>query len=134
MLIAIIKKELLQLRRDPRLVGLIIVMPMVMLILFGVALKLEPQNVRMAYFDDDQSIFSNLIKTGLWGDGYFDLYEVNTQQQIVEEIRSGRAVEIIRGLLIKHTLFIDLLPAFSALLGFVFVFVFASLLKFKKTL
>jgi len=43
-------------------------------------------------------------------------------------------VEIIRGLLIKHTLLIDLLPAFSALLGFVFVFVFASIMKFKKTL
>ena len=51
MMSAIIKKELLQLRRDPRLVALIVVMPLVLLILFGIALKLEPQNVRMAYFD-----------------------------------------------------------------------------------
>lgn len=101
MLIAIIKKELLQLRRDPRLVGLIIVMPLIMLILFGVALKLEPQNVRMAYFDGDHSIFSNLIKTGLWSDGYFDLYEVKDKEQIVEEIRSGRAKA---GLYIDSTL------------------------------
>jgi len=88
---AIIKKEILQLRRDPRLIGLIVVMPLVLLILFGVALKLEPQNVRMAYVDKDASYFSNLIKTGLWSDGYFDLYEVNDKQQIVREIRSGRA-------------------------------------------
>lgn len=101
MLSAIIKKELLQLRRDPRLVGLIIVMPLIMLILFGVALKLEPQNVRMAYFDGDQSIFSNLIKTGLWSDGYFDLYEVKDKEQIVKEIRSGRAKA---GLYIDSTL------------------------------
>lgn len=101
MLSAIIKKELLQLRRDPRLVGLIIVMPLIMLILFGVALKLEPQNVRMAYFDGDQSIFSNLIKTGLWSDGYFDLYEVKDKEQIVKEIRSGRAKA---GLYIESTL------------------------------
>jgi len=91
MMIAIIKKELLQLRRDPRLIGLIVVMPMLLLILFGVALKLEPQHVKMAYVDADKSYFSNLIKTGLWVDGYFTLYEVADQQQIIEEIRSGRA-------------------------------------------
>lgn len=91
MIIAIFKKELLQLRRDPRLIALIVVMPMVLLILFGVALKLEPQNINMAYVDKDQSIFTNLIKTGLWSDSYFNLYPVETEQDIIEEIRSGNA-------------------------------------------
>ncbi len=91
MITAIIKKELLQLRRDPRLIGMIVVMPLVFLVLFGYALKLEPQNVKMAYFDGDQSFFSNLIKTGLWSDGYFDLYEVRSKTQITEEIRAGKA-------------------------------------------
>ncbi len=91
MMMAIIKKELLQLRRDPRLVGLIVVMPLLLLILFGIALKLEPQNVRMAYYDGDRSFFTNLIKTGLWSDGYFDLYEVASKEEIIEEIRSGNA-------------------------------------------
>ena len=91
MITAIIKKELLQLRRDPRLIGLIIVMPLVLLVLFGIALKLEPKNVRMAYLDEDQSVFTNLIKTGLWSDGYFDLYPVESKKDIVEEIRAGRA-------------------------------------------
>ncbi len=91
MIAAIMKKELLQLKRDPRLAALIVVMPLLLLLLFGVALKLEPSNVRMAYLDEDQSIFSNLIKTGLWSDGYFQLYEVETRQDIVEDIRAGRA-------------------------------------------
>ena len=91
MIMAIVKKELLQLRRDPRLMGLIIVMPLVLMILFAVALKLEPNNVKMAYLDEDQSFFSNLIKTGLWSDGYFEMYEVSTKEAIIEEIRSGRA-------------------------------------------
>jgi ABC-2 type transport system permease protein len=91
MIMAIVKKELLQLRRDPRLMGLIIVMPLVLMILFAVALKLEPNNVKMAYLDEDQSFFSNLIKTGLWSDGYFQMYEVPSKEAIIEEIRSGRA-------------------------------------------
>mgnify|MGYP000268303356 CR=1 FL=1 len=91
MIRAIFRKELLQLRRDPRLIVLIVVMPLVLLLLFGVALKLEPQNVKMAYVDADQSFFSNMIKTGLWTDGYFELYEVDSREAVIEEIRAGRA-------------------------------------------
>jgi len=91
MIAAIVKKELLQLRRDPRLLGLIVVMPVLLLLLFGIALKLEPKSVAMAYLDEDQSIFSNLIKTGIWSDGYFQLYEVESREDIVAEIRAGRA-------------------------------------------
>ncbi len=91
MIFTIMKKELLQLRRDVRLLGLIFVMPLALLLLFGVALKLEPKNVKMAYVDNDKSYFSNLIKTGLWSDGYFQLYEVKNRDAIIEEIRSGRA-------------------------------------------
>ncbi|GMR18301.1 MAG: ABC transporter permease [Gammaproteobacteria bacterium] len=91
MLGAIIKKELIQLRRDPRLIALIVVMPLVLLLLFGVALKLEPENVKMAYLDEDHSIFTNLIKTNLWSDGYFQLYEVDSKEKIIEEIRAGHA-------------------------------------------
>ena len=91
MISAIVKKELLQLRRDPRLIGLIVVMPLLLLALFGVALQLEPHNVKMAYYDGDKSFFTNMIKTGLWSEGYFQLYEVENEQTIVEEIRSGRA-------------------------------------------
>ena len=88
---ALAKKEFMQLKSEPRLIGFIIFMPILMLVLFGFALKLEPKNVKMAYLDEDKSFFSNLIKTNLWSDGYFKLYKVNSQKQIVEDIRSGKA-------------------------------------------
>jgi ABC-2 type transport system permease protein len=43
-------------------------------------------------------------------------------------------VQIVRGLLIKQTLFIDLASAYLALLAFMFVFVAASIFKFRRTL
>ncbi len=88
---AIAKKEFMQLKSEPRLIGFLIFMPLMMLVLFGYALKLEPKDVKMAYVDADKSYFSNLIKTNIWSEGYFKLYEVNSTAQIVEEIRSGRA-------------------------------------------
>ncbi|MBN2817182.1 MAG: ABC transporter permease [Campylobacterales bacterium] len=91
MIWAMAQKELLQLRRDKRLLALIGVMPIVLLILFGLALKLEPSNVKMAYFDEDKSFFSMLIETELFNDGYFELYKVTSLNDLQEEIRSGRA-------------------------------------------
>ena len=88
---AITKKEFMQLKSEPRLIGFLIFMPIMMLILFGYALRLEPKDVNMAYVDADKSYFSNLIKTHLWLDGYFKLYKVDSKKQIIEEIRSGRA-------------------------------------------
>lgn len=89
---ALIKKEFLQLARDPRLIGFILTAPVVMVILFGLALKLEPDNAPMAYADLDRSVFSHLIKTRLWSDGYFRLYPVADRQAVIEEIRAGRAL------------------------------------------
>jgi len=43
-------------------------------------------------------------------------------------------VEIIRGLLVKNTLFADLLVPFTALAGFAGLFVLVSILKFRRTL
>lgn len=91
MIWAIAKKEILQLRRDPRLIGLIIIMPLLLLILFGLALKLEPENIKMAYFDEDKSYFSMMIDTEIWNEGYFDTYKVKSLEALKSEIRSGRA-------------------------------------------
>lgn len=91
LIMAMTKKEFLQLRRDPRLIGFILFFPVLLMILFGLALKLEPENVRMAYVDNDQSMFSNLIKTNIWSEGYFRLYEVDDEAAIVRDIQLGKA-------------------------------------------
>lgn len=91
MIWAIIKKELLQLRRDSRLIALIFAMPLLLLVLFGLALKLEPKNIKMAYFNENPSYFSMMIDTELWNEGYFDLYKVNSLKSLKDEIRAGHA-------------------------------------------
>lgn len=96
----IAKKEFMQLRSEPRLIGFLVFMPILMLILFGYALRLDPKNVNMAYVDEDKSYFSNLIKTNIWSDGYFKLYEVHSRDDIIAEICSGRASA---GMFIKKT-------------------------------
>ena len=91
LILAMTRKEFLQLRRDPRLIGFILFFPILLMILFGLALKLEPENVRMAYVDNDQSLFSNLIKTNIWSEGYFRLYKVDDAAAIIRDIQLGKA-------------------------------------------
>ena len=91
LIMAMTRKEFLQLRRDPRLIGFILFFPILLMILFGLALKLEPENVRMAYVDNDQSLFSNLIKTNIWSEGYFRLYKVDDAAAIIRDIQLGKA-------------------------------------------
>ena len=90
-ILAFVRKEFMQLRRDPRLIAFVTVMPVVLFILFGLALKLEPESVRMAYVDQDKSFFSDLIKTNILLEGYFQLYEVDSEEEIIDEIRRGNA-------------------------------------------
>lgn len=91
LILALVKKEFIQLRRDPRLIAFIIIMPVFLTFLFGFALRLEPENVKMAYVDDDYTVFSNLIKTNIWNEGYFKLYAVDSVEQMKNEIRLGHA-------------------------------------------
>ena len=52
---ALFKKELIQVMRDPRSLGLAIAIPVLLLILFGFALTLDVDNVPMAVWDQDKS-------------------------------------------------------------------------------
>ena len=54
-----IKKELITLKSDPRLIGFLFFMPVLLLLLFGFALKMEPTGVSMAFVDEDKSFFNN---------------------------------------------------------------------------
>lgn len=52
---ALVRKELIELRRDPITLALAVVMPVVLLFLFGYGISLDVQDVRLAVLDHDRS-------------------------------------------------------------------------------
>ena len=54
-LISIIRKEFIQIFRDPRTLGLILVMPIVQLFLLGYAATTDVKNVPIAVWDQSRS-------------------------------------------------------------------------------
>ncbi len=57
-LLAVARKEVIQIRRDPRSLGMAFVIPMILLFLFGYALTLDVDNLRTIVYDQDRTAVS----------------------------------------------------------------------------
>ena len=58
----IIRKEFLELRRDPRLFGLVIMAPIIQLTMLGYAATTDVKNVPLVVVDGDRSVLSRRLK------------------------------------------------------------------------
>lgn len=81
---AIFKKELRHISRDPRSLGLALVQPLVMLLLFGSALSLDVDRISTMVYDADQTSASRELVRQFQGSHYF---------QVEGFVNSTRAVE-----------------------------------------
>ena len=68
---AIMVKEFIEIRRDPRTLGLVILMPVLLLILFGFAITLDIKQIRTAVCDRDRTHESRALAESFFSSGYF---------------------------------------------------------------
>jgi len=87
----IFAKELIEIRRDPRLVAFMFAFPVVLLLLFGFALRLQLQNVTLAVFDEDRQFPSMLLKDRFDREGYLIPVEVTSLEEMRHWIDTGEA-------------------------------------------
>lgn len=92
-LIYFIKKELQQLRRDPKMFLIVLLAPVLQTILLSYAATFDVNNVNIIVFDQDKSIQSRKYIEKLVQSGYFTLKKYsNNYREIEEYILSGNAV------------------------------------------
>jgi len=72
-LLQLLRKELLQLLRDPRSRRLLILTPVIQLLIFGYAVNTDVRHARTFLLDADQTAESRALVTSLTSSGYFDL-------------------------------------------------------------
>lgn len=70
---AIVKKELIQLKRDRATLGMIIMLPIVQLLLFGYAVNTDPKHLPTAVLSQDNTFLTRGIVAGLQNSGYFKI-------------------------------------------------------------
>ncbi len=89
--ITIIKKEFIQIKRDPISLRLPIAMPIVMMLLFGYAVNTEVEKISTAVFDQNKTSESREYVEKFVASNYFDVkYYVNSENELSDLVDSGK--------------------------------------------
>ena len=78
--IAVMRKEFIQMRRDRLTFGMIVGIPIVQLVLFGFAINTDPKLLPTALVVADHSVYSRSVVAALENSGYFRITRTMTQE------------------------------------------------------
>jgi ABC-2 type transport system permease protein len=90
-------KEFLQVFRDPKMRGVIFVMPVLQVLVFGYAVTLDVQNIRTAVYDLDNSVASRELVARFERSGYFDVVgRVQSEAELERLIDRGEVAAALQ--------------------------------------
>ena len=87
---AIMRKEFIHIRREPRLVGYVLGLPVILLLLFGFALRLRVEPLAVAVVDHDRTFMSLQVRDRLAREPDLVLVEVDSEDTIHDLLGRGQ--------------------------------------------
>src|ERR1044071_3256229 len=89
---SIVGKEVIQIRRDPRTLAIVLVMPVMQLVLFGYAINTAVDHIATIVLDQARDAQSRRFLAGFFNTGYFDRAgEAGSLEQVRAAIDAGSA-------------------------------------------
>ncbi|MFQ5746898.1 MAG: ABC transporter permease [Gemmatimonadota bacterium] len=93
---AIARKEIIQLRRDPRSVSLAFALPLALVLIFGYAITLDVKHIGLSVLDQDRSPESRRLVDAFERSGYFEIRTpLAATREIDEVLDRGRAALVL---------------------------------------
>src|SRR5437660_4832829 len=93
----ILRKEFIQALREPRMRVLLFVPPMIQLLVFGFAVNLDVDHVRIAWMDMDRTPMSRELRARFEGSGRFDVVaEPVNEEQVQRVLDRSEAQAVVR--------------------------------------
>jgi len=92
---AVFRKELIHIRRDPRSLIQIILLPVMLLLLYGYALTLDIKHVTTAIYDQEQSQVTRDFIKRFWGTEYFDVRYFVSSYTEIDRLLTQREVQLV---------------------------------------
>ena len=93
----ILRKELIQALREPRMRVLLFVPPIVQLLVFGFAVNLDVDHARIAWMDMDRTPESRSLRDRFTGSGRFDIVSAPENEEDVQRtLDRGEAQAVVR--------------------------------------
>ena len=82
-LLSLIRKDFIQIWRDPRTLALVLAIPAMQLLLMGYAATNDVRNVPLAVFDQDRGPAARRLLDAYRAADYFDIsYDVNSEEEM----------------------------------------------------
>jgi ABC-2 type transport system permease protein len=94
-LLAISRKELIQLRRDTRSLLLAFLLPVLLLVLFGYAITFDVEDIATAVLDQDRSARSRELLEAFKSSGYFTVREQLEGFSDIDSALKGRRAQVV---------------------------------------
>lgn len=92
-ILAVLKKEFIQLFRDKTTLRMIVGIPIMQLLLFGFAINSDPKHMPTAVIAQDHGIFVRDILTGLKNSEYFSItHEVHSEEEARLLLQQGKVI------------------------------------------
>jgi ABC-2 type transport system permease protein len=85
-LLAIAEKEWIQIRRDWRSLVLSLILPVILLLLFGYALNMDVKNVHVAVVDRDRSAFTRRLIDSMFHNEYLILHSYHDDDKEIDTL------------------------------------------------
>ena len=90
----LIWKEFIQLRRDPLLIRLLLIMPVLQLILFGYVVAVDVRNLSTAVVDLDRTATSRELESAFSGSGYFTITQHPASENDLRPLLDSGTVKV----------------------------------------
>lgn len=90
---AIIKKEFIHIIRDPRTLLITLAMPLLMIIIYGNAIKLDIKNIPIGIIDYDNSIHSRNVIEKFTQSGYFEVAAPIENRRDIQKLFKQRTIK-----------------------------------------
>jgi ABC-type multidrug transport system permease subunit len=92
---ALLRKEWIQVRRDPMTLRLIIVLPVMQLVLFGFAINMNPKNLPTGLLMAQPSKYERTVVAALRNTGYFDIRLLSSEAEAEKGLAQGKLLFVV---------------------------------------
>ena len=93
--LAVLRKEFIQVRRDPITLRMIIVLPVMQLFLFGYAINTDPKHLPTGLLSAEHSQYERTLIAALRNSGYYDIRPLATEAEAERDLADGELLFVV---------------------------------------
>jgi ABC-2 type transport system permease protein len=93
--LAVLRKEWIQVRRDPFTLRMIIALPVMQLFLFGYAINADPKHLPTGVLAVDHSQYERTLLAALKNTGYYDIRELSSEAEAERGLADGELLFVV---------------------------------------